>query len=211
VLNQTDDLRMLTLPVMPMKVEPVTLDGRYMRLEPLSMEHYAGLCEALLDEDLWRWIFVPVKTPDEMHTFIEKALSQCPEGHIIPFAAIYKPTNRVVGTTRYMAIDRMHHHVDIGTTVIAKQWQRTIVNTEVKYLMLRYAFETIGCLRVEFQTDSLNIQSQNALLRLGARREGVLRNHRICADGRVRHTIVFSITDEEWPTTKVNLEAKLKE
>ncbi len=201
--------RMLTLPMPPMIIDPVTLEGQYVRLEPLSMDHLAGLCEALQDEELWRWIFVAVKTPDEMRNFIETALNLVTTGNILPFVTIYKPTNCVVGTTRYLAIDKGHHHVDIGTTLVGKQWQRTVVNTESKYLMLRHAFETMGCLRVQFMTDSLNIHSQNSLLRLGATQEGIFRNHLICADGRLRHSVVFSITDEEWPKVKANLEAKL--
>lgn len=206
---EEEHVRMLPMPILPMVVDPVTLDGQFIRLEPLSIDHVTGLCDALLDDDLWRWIFIPVKTPLGMQQFIETAMNQCAEGRIVPFAVVHKSMNRVIATTRYLAIDKVHHHLDIGTTVIAKQWQRTVVNTEMKFLMLRYAFETLGCLRVEFQTDSLNVQSRNALLRLGATQEGVLRNDKICLDGRVRHSVYFSITDEDWPRVKANLVDKL--
>ena len=201
--------RMLPMPVRPMVVEPVTLEGQYVRLEPLLMDHYDGLCEALLDKDLWRWIPFPVHTPDEMRAYIEQFLKFCDEGSALPFATIYKPTNQIAGSTRYLSIEKPHHNVEIGSTIVGKQWQRTVVNTESKYLMLRHAFETLGCIRVQFQTDALNTKSRIAILRLGAMQEGIFRSNKICADGRVRDTIYFSITDEEWPTVKANLEEKL--
>ncbi len=199
--------RTLTLPVKPMIVEPVTLDGQHVRLEPLTQEHYSGLCENVMGDDIWRWIFTPVNDTADMRKFVEKALTLSTEGSILPFVTIYKPENCIVGTTRYLNIDKSHHSMEIGTTVIGKRWQRTVVNSEAKYLMLRQAFEVWGCLRVQLQTDAL--QSQNAILRLGATQEGVLRNHRICADGRLRDTILFGITDEDWRAVKLNLEAKL--
>ncbi len=204
-----DQSRMLALPVTPMIIEPVTLEGQYVRLEPLSMDHYAALCECSLDDELWRWIPFPVHTPDEMRAYIEQFLKLRDEGSTLPFATIYKPTKQLAGSTRYLSIDKLHHCVEIGSTIVGKQWQRTVVNTEAKYLMLRHAFETLGCIRVQFQTDALNTPSRNAILRLGATQEGIFRNHKICADGRVRNTIYFSITDEEWPSVKANLEAKL--
>lgn len=204
-----DAPRMVTLPLKPMVVEPVTLEGQYIRMEPLSADHYAGLCEALVDEDLWRWIFVPVKTADDMQRFIETALKLRDEGSILPFVTVYKPENRVVGTSRFLSIDTTHHAIEIGTTVVGKKWQRTVVNTEAKYLMLRHAFETLGCLRVQLQTDSLNTQSRNAILRLGAKQEGIVRNHRVYPNGRLRNTVYFSIMDQEWPAVKADLEAKI--
>jgi len=201
--------RMLPLPLTPMKVEPVSLEGQYIRLEPLSMDHYAGLCEVLLDEEISHWLPSPVDTPEALHHFIELAIKLQAEGITLPFATIYKPENRVVGTSRFLSIDNVNHHVEIGATLVGKLWQRTVVNTEAKYLMLRHGFETLGCLRVEFKTDSLNTKSRNALARLGATQEGIFRNHIICSNGRIRHSVYFSITDEEWPTVKVNLEEKL--
>lgn len=207
--DEANEPRTLPTPLAPMAVEAVTLEGQYVRLEPLSMDHHAGLCEVALDEELWRWIPVPVRTPDEMRQYIEQFSKQRDEGSSLPFATIYVPENRVVGSTRYLNIDRAHHRLEIGSTFVAKDWQRSMVNTEAKYLMLRHAFETLGCIRVEFKTDFLNEKSWNALLRIGAKQEGIFRNHIICANGRIRHSVYFSITDSEWETVKADLEAKL--
>jgi len=207
--SQIDQPRILALPVTPMRLEPVTLEGQYVRLEPLSMDHYANLCEVLLDEEIGRWLPYSIATPDDMRQFIEMAVRFQAEGSSFTFATIYKSANRAVGTSRYLNIDDDSHTLEIGGTLIGKQWQRTVVNTEAKYLMLRHAFETLGCLRVQFKTDSLNTKSRNALARIGAKEEGVIRNHMICSNGRLRHSVLFSITDEEWPAVRSNLEAKL--
>jgi len=206
---EVDNPRILTGSITPMIVGSVTLEGQYVRLEPLSIDHHAELCGVLLDEDLWRWMPRQVLTPDEMREFIQMALKWREEGSGLPFATVYKPTNEVVGMSRYLTIERDHHNIEIGGTLVGKKWQRTVVNTEAKYQMLRHAFETLGCLRVQFQTDSLNTKSRNAILRLGATQEGIFRNKIICWDGRIRHSVYFSITDEEWPRVKANLEAKL--
>lgn len=192
-----------------MLVEPVTLEGRHVRLEPLSLEHHAALCEVGLDEDLWRWIPHPVTTPEEMRAYIEAALEGQASGGFLPFATIEKSSGRVIGSTRYGNIEREHHRVEIGWTWIGRAWQRTSINTEAKYLMLRHAFETLGCMRVEFKTDSLNERSRNAIGRLGAKEEGIFRNHMITSTGRIRHTAYFSIIDSEWPSVKAGLEEKL--
>lgn len=207
--QQAGSPRILRGTLTPMRVEPVTLEGRCVRLEPLTQAHHARLCEVALDEALWRWSPSPVTTPDAMQRFIDLALTLQAEGSVIPFATIYTPENRVVGSTRYLNIDHAHHHLEIGSTFIETAWQRTMVNTEAKYLMLRHAFETLGCIRVEFKTDSLNMTSRNALMRIGAQQEGVFRNHIICANGRVRHSVFFSITDDDWTAVKADLEAKL--
>jgi RimJ/RimL family protein N-acetyltransferase len=192
-----------------MKVEPVVLEGAHVRLEPLSRAHHAGLCEVGLEEGLWRWIPVPVQTQEEMAAYIETALKEQASGTSLPFAQIEKSSGRIVGSTRYANIDRHHHRVEIGWTWVAKQWQRTAVNTEAKYLLLRHAFETLGCIRVELKTDSLNTRSREAILRIGAREEGIFRNHMITASGRIRHTVYFSIVDSEWSAVKANLERRL--
>jgi N-acetyltransferase len=206
---QGDSPRILAMPTAPMKVEPVILEGQFVRLEPLSMDHHAALCGALLDDEIWRWLPARVRTPDEMRDFIQLVLKLRDAGEALPFATIYKLENRVVGTTRYLTIDRVNHGIEIGATIVGKNWQRMAVNTEAKYLMLRHAFEVLGCLRVQFQTDSLNTKSKNAILRLGAVQDGIFRNHKICWDGRIRHSVYFSITDEEWPRVKADLEVKL--
>ncbi len=123
---------------------------------------------------------------------------------------IDKPTGRVIGSTRYGNIERVHHRLEIGWTWVARQWQRSAINTEAKYLLLRHAFETLKCIRVELKTDSLNESSRAAILRIGAREEGTFRNHMITASGRIRHTVYFSILDSEWPGVKTRLESKLR-
>jgi N-acetyltransferase len=193
-----------------MKVEPVVLEGAHVRLEPLTLAHHAGLCEVGLDEDLWRWIPVPVQTSAEMATYIEAALKEQASGVSLPFAQIEKATGRVIGSTRYGNIERTHHRVEIGWTWIGREWQRSAVNTEAKYLLLRHAFETLGCQRVELKTDSLNQRSRNAILRIGAKEEGIFRNHMITASGRLRHTVYFSVIDSEWPQVKARLEEKFR-
>ena len=207
--NDVEISRFLTGPLTPLVIEPVVLEGQFVRLEPLSMAHQAGLCAIGLDEDLWRWIPSPVATADDMHQYITLALKLRDEGSALPFATIHKADNRVVGSTRYLNIDKTNRHVEIGATFVGKPWQRSVVNTEAKYLMLRHAFDVMGCIRVEFKTDSLNIQSQNALARLGATREGLFRNHIICKNGRIRHSVYFSIRDDTWPTIKTGLETKI--
>jgi len=192
-----------------MMVSPVTLEGRHVRLEPLARAHLAGLSEVALDEELWRWIPTPVRTREEMAAYIETALNEQEQGTSLPFAIVEKATGRAIGSTRFGNIDRTHHRVEIGWTWVAREWQRTAMNTEAKYLLLKHAFETLGCMRVELKTDSLNERSRAAILRIGAREEGIFRNHMITASGRIRHTVYFSIIDSEWPAVKARLEAKL--
>jgi len=192
-----------------MVVSPVVLEGPHVRLEPLAKAHLAGLVAVGLVEELWRWIPTPVRTREEMAAYIETALDEQAQGVASPFAIVEKCTSRAIGSTRYGSIDRAHHRVEIGWTWVARDWQRTAMNTEAKYLLLKHAFETLGCMRVELKTDSLNERSRAAILRLGAREEGIFRNHMITASGRIRHTVYFSIIDSEWPAVKARLEAKL--
>jgi RimJ/RimL family protein N-acetyltransferase len=192
-----------------MKVEAVVLEGTRVRLEPLARAHQAGLCEIGLEQELWRWIPTPVRNMGDMAAYIDLALKEYANGLSLPFAQIEKSTGRVIGSTRYMNIDKTHHRVEIGSTWIGREWQRTAVNTEAKYLLLRHAFETLGCLRVELKTDSLNDKSRAAILRIGAKEEGIFRNHMITSSGRVRHTVYFSVVDSEWPGVKARLERKL--
>ena len=192
-----------------MVVSPVTSEGAHVRLEPLAKSHLAGLAQVGLDEELWRWIPVAVRTVEEMAAYIETALQEQKRGVSLPFALIEKATGRAIGSTRYGNIDRMHHRVEIGWTWVARDWQRTAVNTEAKYLLLEHAFETLGCIRVELKTDSLNEKSRAAILRIGAKEEGLFRNHMITASGRIRHTVYFSLVDSEWPTVKARLESML--
>jgi RimJ/RimL family protein N-acetyltransferase len=193
-----------------MKVEPVVLEGVHVRLEPLTRAHHDGLCEVGLEEELWRWIPIPVRTVAEMSAYMELALKEQAGGFSLPFVQIEKASGRVIGSTRYMNIEKTHHRVEIGCTWIGREWQRSAINTEAKYLLLRHAFETLGCMRVELKTDSLNAKSRAAILRIGAKEEGIFRNHMITANGRIRHTVYFSVVDAEWPEVKARLENKLK-
>jgi RimJ/RimL family protein N-acetyltransferase len=192
-----------------MIVTPVTLEGRHVRLEPLAKGHLAGLAEVGLDEELWRWIPTAVRKREEMAAYIETALDEQQRGVSLPFAILEKATGRAIGSTRYGNIDRTHHRVEIGWTWVAREWQRTAMNTEAKYLLLKHAFESLGCMRVELKTDSLNEKSRAAILRIGAKEEGIFRNHMITASGRIRHSAYYSIIDSEWPAVKARLEAKL--
>lgn len=196
---------------LPMNIEPVTLEGEFVRLEPLNLEkHFADLCEVGLDYDLWRLITVQVETPDDMRKYLETALDEQRRGVSLPFATIEKQSGKAVGSTRFGNIDASNNRVEIGWTWIGKRWQRTFVNTEAKFLMLRHAFEIWKCNRVELKTDLLNSQSRAAILRLGAKEEGVFRKHIITQSGRIRDSVYFSILDDEWAEVKANLENKLK-
>ena len=193
-----------------MDIRPVVLDGVYVRLEPLSLDHLRALIAIGLEPDLWRWTTQVVRTPEEMEEYVRGALAEQAAGRAVPFATVEKPSGRVAGSTRFAAIEPLHRRVEIGWTWLASPWQRTVLNTEAKYLMLRHAFERWGCVRVEFKTDVLNIRSRQALLRIGAKEEGILRSHIITATGRVRDTVYFSVTAPDWPAVRAALEAKLQ-
>jgi RimJ/RimL family protein N-acetyltransferase len=192
-----------------MNVHPVTLKGNYVRLEPLSYSHHADLCKVGLDKELWKVTMTLIRTPEEMKKYIGTAIREQAEGKSLPFAIVDTASSKAIGSTRYGNIDTAHRGVEIGWTWIARRWQRTGVNTETKLLLLTHAFETLGCIRVEFKTDSINNQSRNALLRIGAKEEGVLRNHMIAPGGRIRHSVYYSIVDLEWKDVKRELEKKM--
>lgn len=194
-----------------MNVEPIILNGEFVRLEPLSLErHFADLCEVGLDADLWRWTVNQIVTAENLREYLATALEEQAKGAALPFATIEKQSGKAVGSTRFGAISRENKRVEIGWTWIGKNWQRTFVNTEAKFLMLRHAFETWNCNRVELKTDLLNSRSRNAIRRLGAIEEGVLRQHMLTDAGRVRDSVYFSIVRDEWHTVKSNLLIKLK-
>lgn len=192
-------------------VQPLTLEGSVVRLEPIGREHADPFWEAAKDdlEDIFRWIPNSMTTRSDFERLIEKALSEQERGESVAFATVERSSGRVVGSTRFMNIDRANRRVEIGWTWIAAAWQRTAINTEAKYLMLRQAFEVWGCIRVELKTDALNQKSRNAILRIGAKEEGTLRRHKITWAGRARDTVYFSILDDEWPEVKAKLEARL--
>ena len=195
--------------VQPLDPRPVTLEGRHVRLEPLSLAHHDRLCAVGLDAELWRWGLRTLATPADMRAYIETALTWQAQGTAVPFAIVARATGQVVGSTRYANIERADRRLEIGWTWLARAAQRTPVNTEAKYLLLRHAFDVLGCIRVEFKTDVLNERSRAALLRIGAKQEGILRSHMIAASGRIRDSVYFSIIAGEWPAVKAGLEQKL--
>lgn len=193
-----------------MTPQPVTLNGTQVQLQPLSESHLDALCQVGLDPELWKWIPSQVLDRDQMLRFIRTQLADQEKGTALPFATIERASGKVVGNTRFMNIDMPNKRVEIGGTWIAKPWQRTALNTEAKFLMMRHAFETLGCNRVEWKTDALNTQSRNAILRLGAKQEGIFRQHVVTWSGRLRDSVYFSVIAPEWPDVKQALEAKIK-
>lgn len=192
-----------------MLVEPVTLEGRRVRLEPMSLDHLGALTEVGLDEELWRWTTTRIGTGVEMRAYVEAALEDRRRGASLPFVTVDTQRGRVVGSTRFGNIDRENRKAEIGWTWIGREWQRTAVNTEAKLLMLAHAFEAWRCVRVELKTDALNERSRRAILRIGAKEEGTLRNHMITHTGRLRDSVYFSVIESEWPRVRADLETKL--
>lgn len=193
-----------------MNVQPVVLEGRHVRLEPLSLDHLDALCEFGLDERLWQWTPHQCRTPDELRGYIEEALAMQENATALPFATVEKTFGKPIGSTRFANIDVANQRAEIGWTWIAPSWQRTVVNTEAKYLMLSHAFETWRCVRVELKTDALNEPSRQAILRIGATEEGTLRKHVLTFTGRFRDTVYYSILDTEWPSVRTALAVKLE-
>jgi RimJ/RimL family protein N-acetyltransferase len=190
-------------------IAPVTLSTDRLVLRPLTLDDAAALAEAASDGALWEKKTTTVPRPEGFGVYIEKALELQAAGLALPFATVVRDGDRAVGSTRFMNIDSANHRVEIGTTWIARSWQRSFVNTHAKFLMLRHAFETLGCNAVELRTHRLNDQSRAAIERLGARLDGILRRHMIMPDGHVRDTAVYSIIRDEWPAVKAGLEAKM--
>ena len=193
-----------------MDISPVTLEGQHTRLEPLSLAHAEGLIDAAADGELWNSIMTVVPTRDTVGEYINEALKAQEQGSELPFVIVQKPTGSIVGTTRFYEIQTKDRRVAIGYTWISRSAQRTGVNTEAKLLLLTHAFEHWQCNRVEFITDVLNEQSRAAILRLGAKEEGILRNHMIMPGGRIRDSVCFSIIAAEWPEVKGRLSVKLE-
>lgn len=195
-------------------LEPLTLTGRYVTLEPLSREHHDGLVDAARDGELWRLWYTSVPAPDEMAAEIGRRLDLQEQGSMLPFTTrLVDPgtgaPGRIIGMTTYMNIDAGTPRVEIGSTWNAASVQGTGTNPDSKLLLLRHAFETLGCPAVEFRTHWLNHQSREAIARLGAKQDGVLRNHSRTRDGRLRDTVVFSILEHEWPMVRAGLEYRL--
>jgi len=191
---------------------PITLEGSVVRLEPIRRDHAGIFWEVAKDalDDIFQWIPYRMKSLEDFQQVINKALAEQDRGESLVFATVERKSDRVIGGTRFMNIDRSNRRVEIGSTWIAPAWQRTAVNTEAKYLMLRHAFEVWQCIRVELKTDALNQRSRNAILRIGAKEEGTLRRHVITWTGRVRDSVYFSILDSEWPEVKAKLQERLR-
>ncbi|MBI1854622.1 MAG: GNAT family N-acetyltransferase [Chloroflexi bacterium] len=190
-----------------MEVEPVTLTGRFVRPEPLSEAHVEGLAKIGVGQPFWNFmLYGEMNSVDDMRNWVRDIMARCVRGTDLPFAVIHLESGRVAGATRYLNIMPNDRGLEVGGTWYGPEFQRTVVNTECKYLLLGHAFEKLGCIRVQIKTDSRNERSQKAIERIGAVREGVLRNHMILPDGYVRDSVFYSILDSEWRGVKNNLE-----
>jgi RimJ/RimL family protein N-acetyltransferase len=193
-----------------MKIEPVTLTGKVVRLEPLTVDHVADLARVGLEPEIWHYMrYGKIENSEGLKAWVQELLSLQEQGTDLPFAVIYLASGRAVGSTRFLHIDMPNRSLEIGGTWYGLEYQGTQVNTECKYLLLRHAFETLGCIRVWFKTDGRNLRSQHALEKLGVVKEGVLRNHMILPDGTIRDSVVYSLLPDEWPQVKANLKARL--
>jgi len=191
-------------------IDPVTLEGKFVRLVPLEREHQDALASATADGELWKLWYTSVPSPGTITTWMDAALAQRDSDGAQPFTVIDARTGDVVGSTRYMNVEAAHRRLEIGSTWYAKRVQRTAINTEVKLLLLSHAFDTLKTIAVELRTHFMNRQSRTAIARLGAKEDGILRNHQIGRDGIYRDTVVFSIIESEWPAVRANLRAKLE-
>lgn len=191
------------------RLEPVTLAGRIVRLEPLQLEHVPALAEVGLDPAIWRWTIARPRTEADLREWAAATIRNRDAGTELPFVTLDASTGRPIGSTRYLNIVLEHRRLEIGWTWVAPPWQRTGANREAKLLQLSHAFETLGCRRVEFKTDSRNEASRQALLGIGATFEGIFRNHMVMPDGPMRHSAWYSVIDEEWPAVKARLAALL--
>jgi len=188
---------------------PVKLEGHGVRLEPLAKEHASALREAAADGKLWELWFTSVPEPDQTYSYISQALEGQSAGHMLPFAVRELGSNKIVGSTRYHDVIKAASRVEIGYTWYAKSWQKSHVNTACKLLLLTHAFDALGCKVVGLRTDNFNFNSQRAIEALGAKKDGVLRNHWPRRDGTIRDTVMYSIVLSEWPDVKRHLERRL--
>ncbi|MBT2585548.1 GNAT family N-acetyltransferase [Arthrobacter sp. ISL-95] len=190
-------------------IEPITLTGKFVTLEPLSHKHHDGLVDASRDGDLWKLWYTSVPTPEGMAAEIDRRLGRQAEGSMLPFATRSNVTGKLIGMTTYMNIDAQTPRLEIGSTWNAASAHGTGTNPDSKLLLLRHAFESLGCPAVEFRTHWMNQQSREAIARLGAKQDGVLRSHSRSKDGALRDTVVFSILEHEWPAVRNGLEFRL--
>lgn len=191
-------------------LNPVTLEGQFAVLEPLALEHQDELVAAASDGELWKLWYTSVPRPEQMSAEVERRLMLQEQGSMLPFVTRRRDTGALCGMTTYMNVDAVHKRVEIGSTWTAASAQRTGINTECKLMLLGHAFEVLRCIAVEFRTHWMNQQSRAAILRLGAKQDGILRNHQRMPDGSLRDTVVFSIIESEWPMVKKGLEFRLR-
>jgi N-acetyltransferase len=191
-------------------VEPITLTGEHASIEPLEREHEDALSRAAADGELWRLWYTSIAPPEKMAEYIATALDMRERLGAMPFVVREKPSGEIVGCTRYFNVDAINRRLEIGHTWYSKRVQRGPINTECKLLLLTHAFEKLQCIAVEFRTHWFNHASRTAIVRLGAKQDGVLRNHQLSADGSKRDTVVFSIIDGEWPAVKQHLRYQLE-
>src|SRR5512138_3783326 len=190
-----------------LEVKPVVLTGKYVQLEPLTEGHIPGLAEIGVGQPFWDFmVYGDVNSADDMKNWVREILSRAQKGTDLPFVAIHLASGRVAGATRYLNIMPKDRGLEIGGTWYGTEFQRTAVNTECKYLLMQHAFENLKCIRLQLKTDLRNERSQKAIERIGAVKEGILRNHMILPDGRYRHSVFYSVLDTEWPDVKKRLE-----
>jgi RimJ/RimL family protein N-acetyltransferase len=194
-----------------MNITPVILEGSHVRLEPLELTHAQDLFNSSRQPEIWEFLVpAPIQTLEEMRGWIEKAVQQTQARTQIWFTAVRRTDNRAVGVTSYLNISHADRGLEIGGTWLSTEVWRTAINSECKYLLLRHAFETLGCIRVQLKTDERNLRSQHAIARLGALKEGILRKYQVTHTGHQRNTVMFSIIDSEWPSVKTKLERSLE-
>ena len=188
-------------------ISPVILNGKYVRLEPMTEDHIPGLAEIGVGQTFWDFmLYGRMDSVEDMRNWVRDILSRAQNGTDLPFVAIHVASGKVAGATRYLNIMPKDRGLEIGGTWYGTEYQRTPVNTECKYLLLTHAFERLGCIRVQLKTDLRNVRSQKAIERIGAKREGILRNHMILPSGQFRDSVFYSILDSEWPEVKKRLE-----
>ncbi len=192
-------------------LKKLDIERSIVKLEVLNLKHTLELTDAVKDGNLWQLWYTSAPEPKNIEAYIKKAMHDYEKGISLAFAVKHKESNKIIGTTRYMNVDTTHKRLEIGTTWYAKSYQATGVNTECKYLLLYHAFEVLECIAVEFRTHFHNLKSRKAIERLGAKQDGILRNHKIDATGCIRDTVVFSILNSEWETVKKSLEYKMDE
>ena len=190
--------------------EPVILSGLYAQLKPLSHDHIDGLTEAVKDGELWKLWYTFVPKPEDMRKEIDRRLGLQASGSMLPWT-VFDADGKIAGMTTYMNVDAPNRRVEIGSTWYAARVQRSAVNTQCKLLLLTHAFEKLDCIAVEFRTHFFNQASRRGIERLGAKLDGILRNHSIAPNGTLRDTVVYSIIAGEWPTVKAHLNYQLNE